>query len=114
MRGGRGRRRGKHKKFIFAGSPDALSAQLKKAGIKVYVNSLCTPSTAGNWDLTIPADLCFDTVNAQTEVAEKGAATEIRLLSMEHRCPRSGQDKEDLLRVFTLKVIRPLALKRVR
>lgn len=102
------------KKFIFAGSPDALSAQLKKAGIHVYVNAPCAPSTSGSWELSIPADLCFDTVDAQTEIAEKGATTELRLLSMEHRCPRSGHDKEDLLRIFTLKVIRPLALRRVR
>lgn len=54
----------------------------------------------GDIELSIPAGLCFDRVDATVGIGEEQGRTTLVLKKMEHQCPEGQDDKRKLLAVF--------------
>lgn len=66
-----------------------------------------------SYQLTIPAEVCFDQFTAKVTFTEQSNRTLLQVREMEHRCPRRGDEAEILPKLFEKKVVIPLDLERL-
>ena len=99
-------------RFVFEGSDLALKMRLEEAGIGVQKvkGGLLSREV---WLLEIPAEYCYDSVDATVSVRGKGARAEMRLREMSHNCRPMPNDDAELLGIFMTKVVEPLKMKRL-
>ena len=98
-------------RFVFEGSDTALRMRLQDSGVGAQkVNGVFS---RGVWRLEIPAEYCYDSVDATVSIRRKGARTEMRLREMSHDCAPRPNDDAELLGIFMTKVIEPLGMRRL-
>jgi hypothetical protein len=54
----------------------------------------------GDIELSLPADFCFDRVDATIRIGEEQGGSALVLKKMEHQCPEDRNDKRELLAAF--------------
>ena len=99
-------------RFVFDGSKAELLASLEK--LEIGVLGPWPGSPPDSYELTIPADICFDQFTATVTLTERSTRTLLHVREMEHRCPRRGDEAELLPKLFEKKVVIPLRLEKLR
>jgi hypothetical protein len=98
--------------FYFAGDSAQLVSALEKLGIKVFGRETAGSEGGTAFSLSIPSDICFDSIEAYVLVMTRNGVTEVTLVELTHHCPKKGDDKAILYRAFHNAVVVPLALAR--
>jgi hypothetical protein len=101
--------------WVYEGSPNELFEKLREVNVTVFTNGE-TYSTAvprNGWALQITSDVCFGKVDAYVVVHAVGTKSEIRLVGMSHRCPRTRDDAAKLRNEFLTKVVKEVGLRRL-
>ena len=95
--------------YYFQGSKNELLDKIDELHLTYYDFPLrAEERKSEKLDLTIPADICGDTISAIMEVSEADQRTIVTLKELEHRCPEGSGDKERLLREFEKEFIERL------
>lgn len=98
-------------RFAFEGSRPELLARLGELGIKTF--GPWPGSIPDYYELAIPDNVCFDQFTARATLTEQPDRTLLHVRELEHRCPRKGDEKEILPKLFEKKVVIPLHLERL-